>query len=139
MSKKDPMTFDSMLLQDRVNLETSATRAFGDGWRKDDNGSNGAGLFQQVGVRFDQLRRGVNFLFIEKENRLPCHHLFDGCGKGDALVIHPTDFIRQAFDEPPRVRGIVRVVKMNRSGLISSARDRVSVRLECKIRQLFAQ
>jgi hypothetical protein len=101
-----------------AHLETSAARALGDGWRRDTNGSDDAGLFQQVGVRFDQLRRCVNFPFIEKENRLPCHHLFDGCGKGDADVMHPTDFIRQTFDEPPLVRGIVRIVIMIRSGLI---------------------
>ena len=77
-----------------------------------------AGLFQQIGARLDQLGRGMNLLFIEKKNRLPRHHLFDGCGKGCALVIHPTDLIRQTFDEPSRVGGIVRAVTMIRSGLI---------------------
>jgi hypothetical protein len=101
-----------------AHLETSAARVLGDGWCRDADGSDDVEFFQQVGVRLDQLRRDVNLRFIEMETRLPRHHLFDGCGKGDALVIHPTDFIRQAFDEPSRVGGIVRVATMIRSGLI---------------------
>ena len=45
-----------------AHLETSAARASGDRWRRDANGSDDARLFQQVDVRFDQLRRGGNLM-----------------------------------------------------------------------------
>jgi hypothetical protein len=81
-----------------AHLETTAVRALGDGWRRGANDSDDAGFFQRVGVRF-------------------------GTSSSFKLQTHPTNLIRQVFDEPSRVSGKVRSVIMIRSGLVAEPRS----------------
>lgn len=70
-----------------AHLKASAVRAFGDGDSEMPMAPMTRDSFSKQVRVSRQLRRGVNLLFIEKENCIPCRQVFARCGKGNALVI----------------------------------------------------